>query len=91
VSATGQTTIDFGTGNTDVSVAVTGQASILAGSLAEAWLFPSVTASNEIDNHLIDDITVIAHSVVAGTGFTIFVKCNNGLAHGIFNVAWIWA
>jgi hypothetical protein len=85
--ATGTTTVDFGTGKTDVSVAVS-LPSIAGGQLVEAWLLPAVTATNEIDNHLIEDLTVIAHSVNAGVGFTVYVKCNTGLAHGIYNIAY---
>jgi hypothetical protein len=90
MSTQGTTTVDFGSRETSVSKAITGQASILAGSLVEAWLFPALTASNQPDNHWFDDFTVMAGTVVAGTGFTITVKCNQGVAHGIFNIGWVW-
>ena len=65
-------TVDFGsTGKQDASAVITGQASILAGSLVEAWLFPIATADHTADEHLVEDIVVRAHSIVAGTGFTI--------------------
>lgn len=88
--ATGTTTVDFGTGATDVSVQVVAPG-ITGGQLAEAWIFPALTASNQVDNHLVEDLTVIAHSVTAGVGFTIYVKCNTLLAHGIFNIGWAYA
>lgn len=70
----GTTTLDFGTfpGKSDTSVAVTGQATMLAGSLCEAWIFPTATADHTADEHLIETIRVIAGNVVAGTGFTIY-------------------
>lgn len=70
----GTTTLDFGAfpGKSDTSVAVTGQATIVAGSLCEAWLFPVATADHTADEHMIETIRVIAGNVVAGTGFTIY-------------------
>jgi len=88
--ATGTTTVDFGNYETSVQKVITGQTSILAGSLVEAWLFPALTASNQPDNHWFDDLHVTAGNVVAGTGFTINVKCNLGVSHGVFNIAWAW-
>ena len=90
MSATGTTTIDFGGKSTDTTVTVTGQASILADSLVEAWILPASTASNTSDNHWVDDIEVFAGNVQAGTGFTIYAKCRTGFAHGVFNIGWVW-
>lgn len=86
----GTTTVDFGSKATDTSVAVTGQAGILAGSLVEAWIFPAATASNTVDNHYVDDLHVVAGNIQAGTGFTIYATCKTGLAHGVYNIAWVW-
>lgn len=74
MGAQGTTTIDFGAfpGKSDASVAVTGQTSILSGSLVEAWLFPSATADHSADEHMIETMRVSAGNVVAGTGFTIY-------------------
>jgi hypothetical protein len=74
MGAQGTTTINFGAfpGKSDTSVAVTGQASILAGSLVEAWLFPVATGDHSADEHLAEPLIVIAGNVVAGTGFTIY-------------------
>ena len=74
MGAQGTTTVDFGAfpGKSDTSVTVTGQATILAGSLVEAWLSPVATADHTADEHLVETIKVIAGNVVAGTGFTIY-------------------
>ena len=85
----GTTTVDFGTGKTDVSVLVSVPG--ITTEAVEAWIVPAVTASNEIDNHLIEDLTVIAHSVTAGVGFTIYAKCNTLKAHGIYNIGYVYA
>lgn len=77
----GTATLDFDAfpGASDASVAVTGKAGILAGSLAEAWIFPAATADHSADEHLVETIRVMAGSVVAGTGFTIYGVNTNQL------------
>ena len=87
--AQGTTTIDFGGKATDTSVFVSAPA-ITGSQLVEAWLFPAVTASNTVDNHWVDHIRVIAGNVVAGSGFTIYARCDTGFAHGVFNVGWVF-
>ena len=86
----GTTTVDFGAYETSAQTVVTGQTAILAGSLVEAWLFPALTASNQPDNHWFEELRVVASSVVAGTGFTITVACREGVAHGVYNIGWVW-
>lgn len=90
MSAQGTTTVNFGSRETSVQVDVTGQTSILSGSLCEAWLFPALTATNQPDNHWFDDLQVTAGNVIAGTGFTITVNCKTGVSHGEFNIGWVW-
>lgn len=85
----GTTTVDFDTGKTDVSVLVSVPA--ISTEAVEAWIVPSLTASNEIDNHLIEDLTVVAHSVVPGVGFTVYAKCNTLLAHGTYSIGYVYA
>jgi len=74
MGATGTATINFGAfpGSGDASVAVTGQTAILAGSLVEAWVYPTATSDHSVDEHLIDPPRVIAGNVSAGVGFTIY-------------------
>jgi hypothetical protein len=86
----GSTTVDFGASSTDVQVAITGQTGILTGSSVKAWLNPSATASNTADNYWLDDLEILAGNILAGTGFTIYAKCNTALAHGIYNINWEW-
>ena len=102
MGAQNTTTIDFGAfpGKTDATVAVTGQASILAGSLVEAWIFPTATADHSADEHWVDPPIVIAGNVVAGTGFTIYATANiydadnkyasSPRVYGKWTVAWVW-
>lgn len=79
--------VDFGTGNTDASVSVS-SALILVGATPVVRILPGTTINNTLDDHLIEDLTCIAHSVVPGVGFTIYVKCNTLRAHGIYNITW---
>jgi hypothetical protein len=73
MGASGTIELDFGAfpGATYTTVAVTGQAAIVAGSLAEAWIRPIATTDHSIDDHIIDPPRVIVANIVAGTGFTI--------------------
>jgi hypothetical protein len=92
MGAQGTTTITFGAspGGTDTSVAVTGQGTILAGSLVEAWISPVASADHTADEHLVDSIYIVAGNVVASTGFTIYGICEVGRAYGVYNVNWCW-
>ena len=74
MGATGTAVIDFGAfpGVSDASVAVTGQAAIVAGSLVEAWIRPEATADHTDTEHMVETLKVIAANIVAGTGFTIY-------------------
>lgn len=74
MGAQGTATLDFGTfpGKSDASVAVTGQAGIVAGSLVEAWIRPVATADHTADEHMVETLKVFAANIIAGTGFTIY-------------------
>lgn len=73
MGAQGTALLDFGAfpGGSDASVAVA-DAAILAGSLAEAWLFPADTVDHLADEHRVESLEVMAGNVVAGVGFTIY-------------------
>jgi hypothetical protein len=97
VSGSGTATLDFGAfpGKTDATVAVTGQTGIVAGSLVGAWLRPVATADHSADEHMIEQIEVVARDIVAGTGFTVagISKTQYGDSHrlyGTWTVAWAW-
>ena len=90
MATTGTATIDFGSKATDTSVAVTGQTGILSNSYVEAWIVPAATASNTADNHWVEKIRVVAGNISAGVGFTIYAIVDEGLAHGQYNVGWVW-
>ena len=96
MSGTGTTQVDFGAfpGGFDASVAVTGQGSILASSLVEAWIFPDATTDHSEDEHTLEPvvINVKKSSITAGTGFTITATVLDKYGvYGKFNVAWVWA
>lgn len=72
--STGTASLNFGAfpGASDASVAVTGQAAIVSGSIVQAWLRPEATADHSADEHMIETIEVYAGNIQAGTGFTIY-------------------
>jgi hypothetical protein len=76
----GIATVDFGAfpGASDASVAVVGQAGIVAGSVVQAWVNLAATTDHSADEHMLEELTVYAGDIVAGTGFTIHVV---GKAH----------
>lgn len=101
MGAQGITTVDFGsslTGSLYTTTTVTGQASILTGSLVECWIMPNPTAEHSIDEHLVDPPTVLAGTVVPGTGFTIYAFAPSNASqtgdvtttYGTWTVAWVW-
>ena len=101
MAASGTTTVDFGAfpGKSDTSVAVTGQAAIVSGSLVGAWIRPVATADHTADEHLVETISIIAGNIVAATGFTIYALNTNQIAdpkasprlYGQWTVAWAWS
>jgi hypothetical protein len=68
----GRTTIDFGAfpGTTHASVAVA-ETGIVAGSEIEAWIEPEATADHSEDEHMLEQITVVARDKNVGVGFTV--------------------
>lgn len=77
----GTTVVDFGAfpGKSDVSLAVTGQTSILSGSLVEAWVSLTATADHSSDEHQLEQLRVRAGAVSAGVGFTLYASCDSVL------------
>ena len=85
MATTGTATLDFGAfpGASDASVAVTGQAAIVAGSYVECWIRPVATADHTADEHMVETIKVIAGNISAGVGFTIYGFNTNSLNEAI--------
>jgi hypothetical protein len=93
MGAQGTAELDFGsTPLREGSVVITGQAGILAGSHAEAFIMSEASADNSADAHeqLNDNCTLIVSDIVAGTGFTIKCALLSGLASQRFNIRWVW-
>lgn len=82
---TGTAILNFGAfpGSSDTSVAVTGQAGIVSGSIVEAWIRPVDTADHSADEHMVETIKVFAGNISAGVGFTIYGFDTNQLAEPI--------
>lgn len=93
MGAQGTSTIDFGASLiSEATIAVIGQATILAASACEAWIMEQTTGDNGPTAHeaLHFLSKVYCKTVVAGTGFTIHAMMTEGVATGQFTVNWVW-
>lgn len=103
MGAVGFTTVNFGSfpGQSNVSVAVTGQTGILSGSFVEAWLYPTTTGDHLADEHVVDGPVTSAGNISVGVGFTIYLTARDGIPvppgagaapmpYGQWTVAWCW-
>lgn len=90
--ATGVATLSFGAkpGTDTATVAVTGQTGIVSGSLVEAWIRPVDTSDHSVDEHRVEELQVVADTIVAGIGFTIFGRTRGGPIYGDWTIAWAW-
>jgi hypothetical protein len=97
--ATGQgtATVNFGTmggaGSNEASIAVTGQASILATSKAEAYVMADDTTTDhtaEDHRYFSADVGLTCGTPTAATGFTIYARCRQKLT-GQYLIRWVWA
>lgn len=90
----GETPIDFGATGTDhASVAVTGQAGILAASDVDAyWMATSTSDNDEVAHRLAASLVqLVVGDIIAGTGFTIYGICSDACVTKTFKVQWVWA
>lgn len=89
---TGTTTVDFGSapGRSVATAVVTGQTGIVAGSRVGAWLEATATPEHTADEHVVEELDVVAGSIVAATGFTIYAKTRNVALTGRYTVGWAW-
>ena len=95
MGAIGTATIDFGSfpGTSEASIAVTGQASILATSKVEAFIMgDDTTASHTAADHRYAAalIGLSCGTPTVGTGFTIYGRCLDKM-EGDIAVRWVWA
>ncbi len=90
MGATGSATLDFGSPSKPAaSVNVTGQADIVVGSKVEAFVRLVATSDHSIDEHRIEQLSVKAGNIVAGTGFTIYGEAYPQTS-GQWNIDWVW-
>jgi hypothetical protein len=101
MGAQGTGVLDFGAfpGKSDAAVVITGQSGIVSGSLVEAWIRPVLSADHSADEHLVVPMKVMAGTIVAGTGFTVYgfntsqIQGENGMGirlYGQWNISWVW-
>lgn len=86
----GQQDIDFGNapGLDSVTVAIA-RPTVTAAAAVTAVLYPQATANKSMDEHLMERISVWAHDVVPGVGFSVTASSTGpGLLTGIFSTLW---
>lgn len=91
----GTATINFGAapGSNEASIAVTGQASILATSKVESYLMgDDTTADKTASDHKYAGcfINLTCGTPTAATGFTIYGRSTEKM-QGTFALRWVWA
>lgn len=92
MGAQGTVELDFGAApgqNSEASIAVA-QASIVADSSVEAWVRHAATADHTLDEVRFENVKILAGSVTAGVGFTIYGEVLRGFVWGRFSVDWVW-
>lgn len=91
IGYSGFATLDFGNapGTNSTSVTVTGQTSILAGTVVYVCLGSSTADHNKVE-HLFSGITLNVSDIVPGVGFTINAGSLQRLTK-TFNVKWMWS
>lgn len=90
---TGTATVSFGAiPATGATVEITGQTSILATSLAEAWVMGDVTTDNNENAHLFAGVSfrLTCGVITPGVGFTVYITCIAGKCTGDFKIKWVW-
>lgn len=87
---TGSASADFGSISAETTVVITGQSAITTASLVGGWTRIMGNASHSLDEHMAEDLVVQAGSLVAGVGFTLYVKPRYGRTGGTFDLNWAW-
>ena len=94
-SAQGTATLDFGAyhGSSEASVVVTGQATIGAGSKAEAFIMgddSTVDHTSADHRYAAALMGLTCGTPTASTGFTIYARSLDKL-QGTWLIRWVWA
>lgn len=94
MSGTGTAVVDFGAfpGTCEVTVNISGQSGILAGSSVDAWLVATPTGDHTALDHAWAKafIAVSAGPPTAAVGFPVYFRVPFTLT-GTFTFEWAWA
>lgn len=93
--------VDFGEfpGSSNTEIVITGQDSISSDSIVKAFLLAKDTDDHTAIEHAFESLDVVAGNIVAGEGFTIYVKDSSvvlntdkhPMPYGKWSIAWEWA
>ena len=83
-----EVSVDFGTGNTNVSTTVTGQSWVTSTSkiICSPTMLSTSDRAEGAEDAIIEGITVAVHSRSAGTGFTLSAAAAQGRAYGAYKI-----
>lgn len=84
----GSATVDFGSGEYQASVTVTGQAWVTSASMILASVAAVATADHGAEDAALEGITCYVGDIVAGVGFTIYANAPLG-TFGDFTINWL--
>lgn len=90
-SGKGTATLDFGTGSSDASVDVTGQAGLTVSDYAEAWFMADATASNGADDHILAASLCTPTCSVPVDGTLRITVYSTVRLTGQFTIRWVWS
>lgn len=85
--SSGVATVDFGTGNSNASVAIA-DAGVTANSVIIATILAKATSDHTADEHIAEDMDVMAGGISVGVGFSIYARTGNVALRGAWNVAY---
>ena len=88
----GVTPVDFGSfpGRGECSTVIVGEPDVKTTSFVRCWVTPVATSDHSADEHVLEEIRVMATTYVAGVGFTIRAMADapGAMVYGKFSVAW---
>lgn len=84
----GVAVVDFGSAGSSDAVVAVADTSVATGSVILASILARDTVDHTADEHLAEEIVVMAGGITAGVGFNIYARTGNVALRGSWNVAY---
>lgn len=85
---TGETAIDFGSGDTDARVTLTGLSWVSVNTLVLAGPTDTMSVDHGPEDALLEELRIVADKIIANVGFDLIAHAPHG-SYGVFNIAWM--